>query len=343
MSTRAEFDIAFQVITEGAQAKISDELKRRIFGAQWARTMRAVQAAADRWINTEEVQGLAVGTRTRAGRRTDELAIVVYVDRKVPPNQAHKVVPDEIRIDGLGSFPTDVVPVGKVRPLQYANYVRPAMPGCSIGHHKMLTYGTFGLLVRKRSGRGASVFILSNSHVLAQDGLAAKGDDIVQPGPGDNVGMSGTIAKLTDWEPFDFATTGWPNLVDAAIARVVSPKSNVTNCIRDIEVIPVATSSQITVGMTVKKVGRTSDCVSSTVIETSCNLKSPHMKSKTKEGLVRYSDQVRCGRIAGPGDSGSIVLNAQNEVVGLCSAGTDSDCWFNKIEHVFSALDIEIA
>jgi hypothetical protein len=343
MSTRAEFDIAFQVITEGERAKISGELKRRLFGAQWARTMRAVQADADRWINTPEVQGLAVGTRTRAGRRTKELAIVVYVERKVPPKQLKKAVPDEIRIPGLGSFPTDVVAVGKVRPLQYPDYVRPAMPGCSVGHYKMVTYGTFGLLVRKRPGHGAGVFILSNSHVLAQDGLAAKGDAIVQPGPGDNVGSSGTIATLDDWEPFNFATTGWPNLVDAAIARVVSPKTNVTACIRQIEVIPVATSSQITEGMTVKKVGRTSDCVSSTVIETSCNLQYPHMKTKTKAGLVRYSEQVRCGRIAGPGDSGSIVLNAQNEVVGLCSSGTDSDCWFNRIDNVFSALNIEIA
>jgi S1-C subfamily serine protease len=343
MSTRAEFDIAFQVITEGAQARISDELKRRLFGQQWARVMQGIQSKADKWINTREVQGLAVGTRTRAGTRTDELAIVVYVDRKRPTDQVRKPVPDEIRIDGLGTFATDVVAVGQVRPLQYADYVRPAMPGCSIGHYNMQTYGTFGLLVKKRPGEGAGVFILSNSHILALDGLAAAGDDIVQPGPGDNVGSSGTIARLDDWVKFKFTTSGWPNLVDAAIARVVNPKSNVTNCIREIEVIPVATSSQVTVGMTVKKVGRTSDCVSSTVKETSANVKYKHMKTKTTADWVRYSDQVRCGRIAGPGDSGSIVLNAQNEVVGLLSAGTDSDCWFNKIDNVFSALKIEIA
>ena len=63
--------------------------------------------------------------------------------------------------------------------------------------------------------------ILSNSHVLALDGLAAEATRSCNRGPTDTDDASGTIAKLADWVPFDFATTGWPNLVDAAIARVL--------------------------------------------------------------------------------------------------------------------------
>lgn len=342
MSKRKKFDIAFQVITEGDKARISDELKRKLFGEDWVREMRAIQAEADDWINTRPVQGLAVGTRRKRGERTGELVIVVYVDRKKPREKVRKPVPRLIRIPGLGAFETDVVAVGKVAPLQFADYVRPAMPGCSVGHVDLDGYGTFGLLVKKQAGQGTGLFILSNAHVLARDGLASVGDDVIQPAPADIVGPSGTIATLAHWEPFKFDKTGWPNLVDAAIARVTRSKK-VKRRIREINVLPVATSSQITEGMVVKKVGRSSDLVVGHVIETSTNMKWEHMKTKSTLGEVRYSDQVRCSLIGVPGDSGSIVLNDQNKVVGLLAAGSDSDCWFNKIEHVFSALQIKIA
>lgn len=339
MSTREEFDIAFQIITEGAKAKIPDDVKQRLFGEDWTREMQAIQAAADDWINTPAVQGLAVDTRTQDGRPTGELAIVVYVDRKRPPEKVRKPVPREIPIPGLGTFKTDVVAIGKMAPLQFPDYVRPAMPGCSIGHVNLYGYGTFGLLVRRADAR--SLFILSNSHVLAMDGLADKGDDIVQPGPGDIDGESSTIAKLARWIDFDFATTGWPNLVDAAIARVVRSDS-VTNSIREINVVPIATSSVITKGMRVRKVGRSSDDMWGEVKNPSFNLRHKHMTIAGTRSYVRYADQVLCDRFAGPGDSGSIVLNEQNQVVGLCAAGSPSRASFNKIDYVFSALKITL-
>ena len=129
------------------------------------------------------------------------------------------------------------------------------MPGCSIGHSAMVTQGTFGLLVKKAGAQGASPsFILSNSHVLALDGLAAMGDDVIQPGPGDVDGRSGKIAELTDWIPFDFTNSGFPNRVDAAIARV-GPATSATRSACSTS-FPVATSFQITEGMHIRKVGR---------------------------------------------------------------------------------------
>ncbi len=136
--------------------------------------------------------------RTKDGQRTDELVIVVYVDRKRPRNKVRKPVPPRIRIPRLGTFETDVVAIGRLEPLVFADHVRPAMPGCSIGHVDLDGYGTFGLLVKMQAGAGAGLFILSNSHVLALDGLAAVGDDIVQPGPADIDGESGKIAKLAN-------------------------------------------------------------------------------------------------------------------------------------------------
>ena len=66
------------------------------------------------------------------------------------------------------------------------------------------------------------------------------------------------------------------------------------------------------------------------------------MKTTSTRRYVRYADQVLCDRFAGPGDSGSIVLNERNEVVVLCAAGSPSKATFNKIEHVFAALGITL-
>ena len=60
-------------------------------------------------------------------------------------------------------------------------------------------------------------------------------------------------------------------------------------------------------------------------------------------GMVRYSDQVVCSRYASPGDSGSAILNDQDQVVGLHAAGSFEVSTFNKIEHVFSLLGLALA
>ena len=74
----------------------------------------------------------------------NELAIVVYVDRKRPPNKVRIPVPPLIDIPGLGRFETDVVAIGRLEPLIYADHVIPAMPGCSIGHCDMELDGPSG-------------------------------------------------------------------------------------------------------------------------------------------------------------------------------------------------------
>ena len=137
VSTREEFEMAFQIITDGDRADISAEWKRRLFGEHWPRMMRAHQDEANEWINTTAVQGLGVGNRTSEGRPTDELAIVVYVDRKRPRKKVRTPVPRQIVIPGLGKFETDVVAIGRLKPHPFAERVRPAMPGCSIGHRDL--------------------------------------------------------------------------------------------------------------------------------------------------------------------------------------------------------------
>lgn len=342
-SARERFEIGFEIITDGDRAEISDDWKRRLFGAQWEREACALQDDAGDWIGATSVQALGVGYRSCNGEPTEELAIVVYVDRKRARDQLRKPVPAHIRIPGLGRFRTDVVAIGRLQAHAFTKRVRPAMPGCSIGHRGLQGVGTFGLLVNKRAARESDVYILSNSHVIALDGLADIGDDVVQPAAFDVAGSSGTIAKLDEWISFDFTKRYWPNLVDAAIARVVGARSNVKSRIRDISVVPAAASFRITDGMCVRKVGRTSGYSEGSVINANVRLRAKHMKSSSTSGLVRYRRQVLCTHFGMGGDSGSIVLNDRDEVVGLYAGGTRRACWFNRIEHVFDLLKIEIA
>jgi hypothetical protein len=337
------FEIAFEIVTDGDRAEISADWKRRLFAEQWDREARALQDHAAPWIDTASVQALGVGYKNCGGEPTDELAIVVYVDRKQPRSKLRDPVPADVHIPGLGRFRTDVVAIGRLQPHMFTKRVRPAMPGCSIGHRDLQGVGTLGLVVTKQGARGSDVFILSNSHVIALDGLADVGDDVVQPASFDAGGAGGTIAKLHEWVPFDFTRRYWPNLVDAAIARVVRANSNVKRTIRDIDVVPAATSLRITNGMRVRKVGRTTGCTEGRVINANVKLAARHMKTSSTSGLVRYRRQVLCTPFGMGGDSGSIVVNDRNEVVGLYAGGTERGCWFNRIEHVFDLLNIEIA
>jgi hypothetical protein len=63
----------------------------------------------------------------------------------------------------------------------------------------------------------------------------------------------------------------------------------------------------------------------------------PHRRAR-----VGFRDQVLCSRYTDGGDSGSIVLNEQNEAVGLHFAGSPSTSIFNRISPVLQALGVQL-
>jgi hypothetical protein len=96
--------------------------------------------------------------------------------------------------------------------------------------------------------------------------------------------------------------------------------------------------------MHVKKVGRTTDYTTGVITDVhfrlSLQYRRPSGKSKARVG---FKDQVLCTRYSAPGDSGSIILNSSDRVIGLHFAGSRSASVFNRIQHVFNLLDIEVA
>jgi hypothetical protein len=146
------------------------------------------------------VVGVGLGHKETNGVWSDDLAVVVLVDRKRPLAAIHDedVIPREI--DGMR---TDVIEVGDlkanlvgppVKPPQQGRF-RPVIPsGVSVGHFKV-TAGTLGTLVKDRAT--GDVLLLSNNHVLANCNDALLGDAVLQPAAMDGgVTPGDVVAKL---------------------------------------------------------------------------------------------------------------------------------------------------
>jgi hypothetical protein len=58
--------------------------------------------------------------------------------------------------------------------------------------------------------------------------------------------------------------------------------------------------------------------------------------------MAIFKDQLLAGPMSQGGDSGSAVVDENNQLVGLLFAGSDSTTIFNRIEHVFSTLGVTI-
>ena len=308
------------------------------------------------------VVATGVGYKVTGGKVTDEPCIVVSVAKKVPADQlaAADLVPKM-----LDEAKTDVVETGVIRALQArTDRWRPAPGGVSIGHIN-ITAGTLGCLVKKNG----QTFILSNNHVLANSNDGQVGDPILQPGPYDG----GTfpqdhIANLSEFVPITFfeLPSDCPmargitsvlnglakavgsrtrlravsmqleeNLVDAAIARPLNDQ-DVTPEILEIGTINDVGTGEL--GMAIKKSGRTTGLNTGQILQVDVTVNVQYDAGR----IAIFTDQLMAGAMSQGGDSGSAVLDGNNNLIGLLFAGSDTTTIINRIENVFSALGLSL-
>ncbi|MDD1645286.1 MAG: S1 family peptidase [Methanomicrobiales archaeon] len=324
--------------------------------------MRAALSGVRRELLAREyVVAAGIGYKTVGGKRTDELSIVCSVVKKVPEAllATDDLVPGEIR-----GIPTDVVETGILRAqLERTDRWRPAPGGVSIGHPSV-TAGTLGCLVRKNG----ETLILSNNHVMAAENAAAIGDPILQPGPYDGGSDPGDrIGVLEEFVPIRFLSTEpsdctvartvavlanalayllgsgtrllavrlqeEENRVDAALARPVNP-ADLSEEILELGTIRAIGSAGL--GTPVRKSGRTTGLTSDEILQVDVTADITYGAGRT----ARFTDQIMAGAMSGGGDSGSAVLDAENNLVGLLFAGSDTTTVINPIGHVVDALGI---
>lgn len=321
---------ALDILTEGPAAQVAPGLRAEAL---------ETREAARPWTRGPGIQGLGIAEKVTGGERLETLALKVYVVRKLPPSEVPNPVPPRVRVPGCDEpLPTDVEAIGRVQLESNTSRVRPAIPGYSLAHPKR-SAGTLGCVVRRRGGGRPDLFVLSNLHVLTDDGCGDEGDPILQPAPYDGGEAGDVLGWLSARAPLDFADDGFPNLVDAAIARV--PAADVTAAIRHIGV-PAGVNPRVRRGMRVQKTGRTSDHTVGIVRDVDYRLSLEYRRPGGGTARAGFRDQVLCTRYTAGGDSGAAVLSTGRRVVGLHFAGSPSSSVFNKIHHVLDALDIEV-
>jgi hypothetical protein len=310
----------------------------------------------------KNVVGLGVGYKETKGVKTDRMALVVMVRKKVSIEELKKgdVIPAEVE-----GVITDVIEVGEIVALQgRTDRWRPAPGGVSIGHYK-ITAGTLGVLVRDVETDEA--LILSNNHVMANSNDATPGDPILQPGPIDGGTVAAdTIANLERFVPIEFQLEPPPipcpvskivagvanffawlvgsrhrllsvviqqaNQVDGAVAKPTGPDV-VSNEILEIGTVTEDTEPEL--GMAVKKSGRTTGLTTGTIQLLDASVNVGYGGGKT----ALFTNQILTTNMSQGGDSGSLLVSREgNRAVGLLFAGSDQVTIHNPIAYVKDAL-----
>jgi hypothetical protein len=306
----------------------------------------------DELLDKANVVGVGVGHKIKDGEDAGTNALVVMVSSKLPESLLTK---SDLIPKTMDRRPTDVIEVGHLfaggarsasaddavqpmdlEPFALRERVRPVRPGYSVGHVRV-TAGTIGAGcydLRPFPAKPPRYYILSNNHVLANSNQSRIGDPIVQPGTVDGgTAPQDVIGTLSRFIPIRF--DGSCNRVDAAIAQVPFHLLD-----RDIYWLGVPRSVGVPaqVGALVRKTGRTTDFTTGrvTAINATVNV------NFGGGNVARFCDQIVTTDMSAGGDSGSLVLDLENNPVGLLFAGSSTATILNPIITVQLELGVRL-
>lgn len=283
-----------------------------------------------RLMNKANVTGVGIGYKIKDGKRTRQVAIRVYVSKKLPVS---KLAPDDVLPKTIDNIPVDVIEANFIAhqdpsiPADHRLRFNPLLGGISIGNLILGGSGTLGVSVFDNS-LGEDM-ILSNWHVLCGRNNCAAGEPVIQPGTGggDTGGPGDLVATL-----HRFAIT---NQVDAAIARLSGHRFLLKELFGWGAVSGVAAPA---LGMRVRKSGRTTGITSGVISDESADITISY-----PDGDRDFQNQViieNGSQVSRPGDSGSIWIDDSNNAVGLNFAGSGSRGVANPMPVVLATLNI---
>lgn len=294
---------------------------------------------SDRLAQKKNVQGVAIGQKWVDGKNTGEEAIIVLVSEKEP---LESLSPEDIIEKEIEGIQTDVVGrSGTFRKLAYNYKMRPARPGISCGHPS-ITAGTLGGLFLDKDDE---VVVLSNNHVLANENNAYRiGEDgyaghaMLQPGPYD--GGRHPWHRIGSLKDFVALRKGADNYEDSAIGLLQNSRYfSIDNINPDIITIGRINDFNLTpaVDMPVKKTGRTSGYKTGKIIGINATIYVGY-----DMGTLKFVDQILTTDMSLGGDSGSLVLDNDNNIVGLLFAGSSQFTVVNKISYPKNTYGLKI-
>jgi hypothetical protein len=206
--------------------------------------------------------------------------------------------------------------------------------GTSTGNDKECASGTIGCVVV----RGGNQYFLSNNHVFARENAASTGERIDAPGRYDGkpkCSQTPQIGTLADYVTIRFG--GQSNVVDCAIAAPVSGLS--FTCAEAGGYTPTSNVVSPSVGLAVKKTGRTSGLTHDTIQAVNVTINVGYTA-----GVATFTQQIMTsGQFIRSGDSGSLmVTESGNDPVGLCFAGGSGGSFANPIGPVLQSFSATV-
>jgi hypothetical protein len=264
--------------------------------------------------------GLGFGAKETEGALTGDLAVRIYVKRKLPKSELPHGICVPTAVNGIT---TDVVAVGALR-----FHARPVAFGAGISHAQGKP-GSLGCVVTTTDG---TWYALSACHVLAPAGIAEIGDEIVEPAaPQAGAARIATLADFEALKPDDEVSI---NRFDAAIARL-DRKADVLNRIPAIGSVRTATMDPV-LYESVRKFGagtlHTLGIVTDVFADVSFAMGGEN---------YRFDDVLEvtgCGsRFSEGGDSGALVVDAlTNSPIGLVIGGARDRTYVSPIARVLN-------
>lgn len=320
----------------GTTGAAADTSRVRTAKQEWSDDNR------ERLARDDNILGIGVGLKETAGIMTGQMAVKYFVRQK-------RDVPTAERLPATASgMPTDVVQMAPLRARgSYTQRVRPGVGGCSgCVVVQDLTYtGTLGIGMRGYGGLAGRTLVLSNNHVLANENRSRIGDPVIQPGSLDGGSApDDVIGHLYEYVPLRFAAFGDSNppvnRVDAACAEI----SRFGEFTREIFWIGYPrgwkrredVEAALADGNTgVQKTGRTTGFTTGTIAAVGFDGWVGY-----DSGDAYFEDQllITPGSFSDAGDSGSCILDLEENIVGLLFAGGATHTVANFIEDVWSRL-----
>ncbi len=310
-------------------------------------------------LKREGVTGVDIGYKYVKGKKTDELSIRVYVEKK-------KDVPEKKRIPKtIQGVKTDVIErkfilhpllvrvadielkadTGNYDPLQggisigpcrsvYLNATDAACHGAP-GAGWYVFVGTLGAFVRDNTTNAE--MMLSNFHVMCVDNGWSVGDTMAQPSRVDGGSCPSDVVGT-----LQRASLG--GQVDCAVADHTMRGYNCSI----VDIGTVAGTATAAEDMAVRKRGRTTGLTYGTVDTVDLSVNIDYCNGL---GSVMLTNQIgidvdpaQSAKFGDSGDSGSVVVDDARKVVGLYFAGDSTGTYgvANPIQSVLNALNVSM-
>ncbi len=312
--------------------------------AEIKRTEGARAVHLQRLREYPNVVGTGVGLREVGGEVTEQIALRVYVSRKLP---VEDLAPEDMLPREIDGIPIDVV-LAPMYPLQVPAAHRrehDAPPGgVSIGNLDLGGSGTLGASVC--DAQTGEQLVLSNWHVLCGRRTPGPGPGCRRSEPVIQLGQGGGDTGGTDDRFAELHRAVLSREVDAAVARVTLERF-VEQTLFGLGALNGLGRPRL--GQAVRKSGRTTGLTSAVITDLSAEVEIPYSDVEPGFGVgalnwsMRFRNQivVHGEGFSRRGDSGSLVVDAANRAIGLLFA---SDLYrrgtLNPIDAVIRELGI---